>query len=145
MGQARDLAKRLLGDRIIALLEHKSGHPKFACGMAQIVELLLHRIADKDQRLHFKVLSLPLGAFVLRHGGRTQVAMPNAPARFRAYMPASENAWPGASGPKCRQPTDTRRRASTLLSRSSSPKAPTPLWEAPADPVINRDNRRRAE
>jgi hypothetical protein len=30
MGQARDLAKRLLGDRIIALLEHKSGHPKFA-------------------------------------------------------------------------------------------------------------------
>ena len=54
MGQARDLAKRLLGDRIIALLEHKSGHPKFACGMAQIVELLLYRITDEDQRLYLK-------------------------------------------------------------------------------------------
>ena len=61
MGQARDLAKRLLGDRIIAFLEHKSWHPKFACGMAQIVELLLYRVADEDQRLYSNVLSLPLG------------------------------------------------------------------------------------
>ena len=65
MGQARDLAKRLLGDRIIALLEHKSGHPKFARGMAQIVELLLHRITDEDQGLHFKVLKFPRLAWAM--------------------------------------------------------------------------------
>jgi hypothetical protein len=30
-------------------------------GVTKIVKLLLHRVADKDQRLHFEVLSLPLG------------------------------------------------------------------------------------
>src|SRR5262249_20011337 len=63
-GEPRDLAERLLGDRIVALLEHEGRHaeePQLAGQMTQIVELLFHGVADEDQRLHARAARLALG------------------------------------------------------------------------------------
>src|SRR5262245_65681758 len=60
-GEPRDFAERLPRDRIIALLEHEGWHAKeteFAGRMAQIVELLLHGIADEYQGLSLGLLGL---------------------------------------------------------------------------------------
>src|SRR5215208_1300542 len=62
--EARDFAEGLLRDRLRAFLEHESRHtekPKLAGGLAEIVKLLFHRIADKNQRLYFGFLGLALG------------------------------------------------------------------------------------
>ena len=59
--QPRDLAERLLGDRVMALLEHERRHAEqteCAGRSAQIVDRLLHRIADQHQRLHLALLGL---------------------------------------------------------------------------------------
>src|SRR5882757_8203035 len=67
IGAAREssnFAKGLVGDRIVALLEHESGHaqkPELAGGVTEIVELLLHRIADEHQGLYLGGLRLPPG------------------------------------------------------------------------------------
>ena len=53
--EPRDLAIGVLGDRIVAFLEHEDRHAEqaeLAGGGAQIVDLLLHGVADEDQRLH---------------------------------------------------------------------------------------------
>ena len=60
-GEARDLAKSLFGDRIVAFLEHEGRNaeqPERTGRMAKIVELLLHRVADEDQCLHLLLLRL---------------------------------------------------------------------------------------
>src|SRR4051794_5182470 len=62
--QPRDLAERLFGDGIGALLEHESRHPEqpeLTCGVAEVVELLLHGIAHEYQGLHLRHLGLTLG------------------------------------------------------------------------------------
>ena len=53
--EPRDLAIGVLGHRVVALLEHEDRHAEqaeFAGRRAQIVDLLLHGVADEDQRLH---------------------------------------------------------------------------------------------
>src|SRR6516165_95583 len=62
--QPRDLAKRLLGNGIDTLLEHERGHAEnaeFARGMAKIIELFFHCIADEYEGLHRLVLRFALG------------------------------------------------------------------------------------
>src|SRR5439155_6660365 len=62
--EPRHLAERLLGDRIMALLEHEGGHAEeaeLASRMADIVELLFHSVADEDQSLHLGALGLATG------------------------------------------------------------------------------------
>ena len=53
--QPRDLAIGVLGDRVVAFLEHEHRHAEqaeLAGARAQIVDRLLHGVADEDQRLH---------------------------------------------------------------------------------------------
>src|SRR5262249_53262959 len=62
--QARDLAKSLFGDGIVAFLEHEGGHPEKperARGVTKIVKLFLHGVADENQGLHLRGLRLALG------------------------------------------------------------------------------------
>ena len=59
--EAGDLAKGLLGDRIAALLEHEGRdrqEPKLARCVAEIVQVLLHGVADEHQRLHLGLAGL---------------------------------------------------------------------------------------
>src|SRR5262249_41845985 len=54
-GKASDLPEGLLSDYLIALLEHERGHfqhAEFAGQGAEIVDLLLHRVTDKNQCSH---------------------------------------------------------------------------------------------
>ena len=54
--ETRDLAKSLFRNRIAAFLEHEGRHPEKperTGRLAEVVELLLHRIPDENQRLHF--------------------------------------------------------------------------------------------
>ena len=49
--EARDLAIRRLGDCVVAFLKHEAWHiqqAKFACGRAQRIDILFHRVANKD-------------------------------------------------------------------------------------------------
>ncbi len=53
--QPGDLAIGVLGHRVVALLEHEHRHAEqaeFAGRLAQIVDLLLHGVADEHHRLH---------------------------------------------------------------------------------------------
>src|SRR5262245_61757769 len=62
--QARDLAKSLFGDGIVAFLEHEGGHaekPERAGGVTKIVELFLHGVADENQGLHLGGLGFARG------------------------------------------------------------------------------------
>ena len=62
--------------------------------------------------------------------------MPNAPARFRAYVPASENAWPQRKKRK-------RRKRRKRRNRSSDPRpGSTPLRTPPAQADPSAGSRR---
>ncbi len=90
--QPRDLAERLFGDRVVALLEHEGRHaeqPELAGRCARSSIALLHGVADIDQRLHLARLEsrawhgqAPCGSACGRRGSRS--APSASPSRRRA-------------------------------------------------------------
>src|SRR5262249_56825654 len=61
--QPRDFPKSLLGDRVVALLKNEGRNaeqPKLPRRVAEIIELLLHGIADENQGLYLDCLGFTL-------------------------------------------------------------------------------------
>ena len=103
--EPRDLAERLLGDRVVALLKHEGRHaeqPELAGRGRQIVDRFFHRVADIDQRRHLALVALrarvaqhlaDLRMAALASDARHQVAEAGAvrdPARGAAFVQAAE-------------------------------------------------------
>ncbi len=143
--QPRNLAKRLLGDRIVALLEHEGGHAEqaeLACGMAEIVELLLHRVADEDQGLHLGDLGLALGmGDDLADLGVAAAAVDPLHQRGRAARPATPSARPGIRPGRGNRPAARRARRSPPPRGTCPPAAGRPYPTAAAGSWWRRGRR----
>ena len=113
--------KACLGHRIVALLEHEGRHAEqaeLARRRAEIVDLLLHGVADEDQRLHLGLARVSARACV-EHLADLGVAAAAVDARHQLAEPLA------ARRPSARRgirPARGNRRAAHRARRSRPPR-----------------------